>query len=97
MKIYSSTVVQNVYQAYGKNKVDKTQKSGEVGSPGFDIQISNQGKDYQLAIEKLKQIPDVRADKVSAIKQSIENGTYTIDKTKLAKSIYSAISTNEIG
>jgi negative regulator of flagellin synthesis FlgM len=39
----------------------------------------------------------VRADKVSAIKQSIENGTYTIDKTKLAKSIYSAISTNEIG
>jgi negative regulator of flagellin synthesis FlgM len=51
MKIYSSTVVQNVYQAYGKNKVGKTQKSGEVGSPGFDIQISNQGKDYHLKIK----------------------------------------------
>ena len=82
MKIYSSTVVQNVYQAYGKNKVGKTQKSGEVGSPGFDIQISNQGKDYQLAIEKLKQIPDVRADKVSAIKQSIEKLGYKVLETE---------------
>ena len=95
MKIYSSTVVQNVYQAYGKNKTNKAQKSGEIGRPGFDIQISNRGKDYQFAVDKLKQVPDVRVDKVNTIKQSIENGTYTVDKTKLAKAIYSAI--NEMG
>ena len=97
MKIYSNAAVQNVYQAYGKNKTNKAQKSGEIGRQGFDIQISNRGKDYQFAIDKAKQTPDVRMDKINAIKQSMENGTYNVDKTKLAKSIYTAITTDEIG
>ncbi len=97
MKIYGSAPMQNVYNAYAKNKIAKTQKSVQAGSPGFDINISNQGKDYQTAIEKLKQVPDVRTDKVSAIKKSIEDGTYTIDKAKLAKAIYNSMTASNIG
>ena len=40
-----------------------------------------------MAMDSLKNIEDIREDKVNDIKIRIESGTYTIDKHKLAKSM----------
>ena len=41
-------------------------------------------KELQKANEQLKEIPDVREDKVNQLKSQIENGTYKVDSEKTA-------------
>jgi len=84
MKINGVSNIQKVMNAY---KTNKSQNTNKVSLKEDKIEISQKGKDYQIAMDSLKNIEDVREDKVNDIKIRIENGTYTIDKHKLAKSM----------
>lgn len=84
MKINGVSNIQKVMNAYKTNKAQNTNK---VSLKEDKIEISQKGKNYQLAMDSLKNVEDIRQDKVNDIKIRIENGTYTIDKHKLAKSM----------
>lgn len=84
MKINGVSNIHKVMKAYKTNKVQNVNK---VSLKEDKIEISQAGKDYQFAIEALKNTEDIREDKVNDIKIRIDNGTYTIDKHKLSKSI----------
>ncbi|CAH2211877.1 flagellar biosynthesis anti-sigma factor FlgM [Tepidibacter aestuarii] len=84
MKINGVSNIQKIMNAY---KTNKTQNVNKVSLKEDKIEISQQGKDYQFAIDALKDVEDIREDKVNDIKIRIENGTYTVDKHKLAKSM----------
>ena len=55
---------------------------------GVGVHLSKGGKDLQAAHQKAYEIamntPDVREDKVEAIKKQLKEGTYKIDSGKIA-------------
>lgn len=86
MKIFN---VSQAYQVYQKQKTKKMDKVGQTAETAFDIQISSRGKEFQFAMDKLKQVPDVRKDKVEGISEKIKDGTYKVDTLKLANAMRS--------
>ncbi|HHT93337.1 MAG TPA: flagellar biosynthesis anti-sigma factor FlgM [Clostridia bacterium] len=56
---------------------------------GFEINdkldLSDNAKIYSKAIKAIKDIDEVRYDKVNEIKERIEKGIYTIDSGKIAE------------
>jgi negative regulator of flagellin synthesis FlgM len=54
------------------------------------VNLSQMSKEVQLATKAMESEPDVRLEKVQAIKDRIENGTYEIDCGKTAEKMLKA-------
>lgn len=73
----------NAFNVYKQNQnVKKTEKAKGKEDK---IDISPEAKEYQFAINKLKDIPEIRSEKVNAIKAQIKSGTYKVDSKKIAE------------
>ena len=75
--------ISRVSQLYQANSTKKVAKAGSVEK--FDsVQISQMGKDYQVAKAAVAATPDVRTDLVNDIKQRMQDGTYDVSMEMLA-------------
>ena len=75
--------INRVSQLYQANSTKRVVKAGSVEK--FDsVQISQMGKDYQIAKNAVAAAPDVRAEKVNAIKQALASGTYNVSMEEVA-------------
>jgi len=83
MRIDAYNKISQVYQASNIQKVSKV----KGGSEKDKLEISNTAKDYQIAKQAISQIPDVREDKVNAIKKQIQSGTYNVNMEEVASHI----------
>lgn len=72
-----------ITQAYQTSSTSKVSKTSSV-SVSDQVQISQLGKDYQVAKQAVTATPDVRVDKVNEIKSRMESGTYDVSDEKLA-------------
>ncbi len=74
---------------YGKNKI--TGRIADTGNTkkkaADDISISEKGRDFQTALRALKDIPDIRAEKVRELAEKIDAGAYRADSGKIAEGI----------
>ncbi len=61
------------------------QQAGHIESDA--VTISERGKDVSEMTRTLKDMPDVRADKVAELKERIANGTYNISAKDIAAKI----------
>ncbi|OPJ56056.1 flagellar biosynthesis anti-sigma factor FlgM [Alkalithermobacter paradoxus] len=84
MKISGVSNIQNVMKAYSKTKAQSVTKPQQKEDK---IEISQVGKDFQMAMNAIKDIPDIRLDKVEEIKAQIQSGNYSVDIEKLAHAI----------
>ena len=75
MKINNNINIQNVARAYQK-PMPKTEHKASAVFEKDKIEISPEAKIQQAAMKALKQLPDIREDKVSDIKQQIKDGLY---------------------
>ncbi|MGN6710150.1 flagellar biosynthesis anti-sigma factor FlgM [Anaerocolumna jejuensis] len=83
MRIDAYNKISQVYQA---NNIQKLTRS--VSASGKDkLEISSTAKDYQTAKQVLSQTPDVREDKINAIKAQMQSGTYNINMEEVASHI----------
>jgi negative regulator of flagellin synthesis FlgM len=48
------------------------------------VELSGAAKEIQRVAELAKSAPDVRAEKVAALKEQIQNGTYEVDSKQVA-------------
>ncbi|MDE7366404.1 MAG: flagellar biosynthesis anti-sigma factor FlgM [Lachnospiraceae bacterium] len=79
-----------INQIYGVNKTKKTGKTGSGSSATMDqVSFSSIGRDMQVAKTALAKVPDVRQEKVDAIKSSIQNGTYNVSNESFAERLVS--------
>lgn len=88
---------------YEANKyIDKTTANQEVGPDKQAVQasttqsdavvnLSEASKEIQLAQKAVGETPDIRTEKVEAIKAEVDNNTYEIDYDKVAEKIVGAI------
>lgn len=71
----------------GKDKVNRAYKSEETGgvqSRSDKITISEGAKDYNMVTKLLKDVPDVREDKVKDFSQKIDTGEYSVKDNDVA-------------
>ncbi|MDE6208108.1 MAG: flagellar biosynthesis anti-sigma factor FlgM [Lachnospiraceae bacterium] len=72
-----------VSQVYGVNRKTKTSATTKT-TRSDKVEISNLGKDLQIAKQAIKDTPDVREDVVAKFKTQINNGTYDVDGESFA-------------
>ncbi len=84
MRIEAYNQVAQVYKANQSQKMDKAERVTRRD----EVQISSLGTDYQIAKQALADIPDVRKDKIAAIKAGMEAGTYEVDSSNFADKLY---------
>jgi negative regulator of flagellin synthesis FlgM len=86
------TYVQNAEVA-GANSAAKA-KSAEQGankaSRADSVTLSADARSLAAARDAVQQAPDVRAEKVDAIKQSVADGTYSVPASVLARKLLDA-------
>lgn len=80
MRIDAINRVSQLYQANSTKKVAKSNNAEKFDS----VQISQMGKDYQVAKAAVAATPDVRTDLVNDIKSKLQNGTYDVSMEMLA-------------
>lgn len=87
MKIFNSNNgnIDKIIQAYRKQEVSKENTRSSRLSRNDELSLSDVAKDYQLAMNAIKKVPDIRKEKVEAIKEQIRTGTYIIDAGKIAE------------
>ena len=97
MKILNN--IPKILDTYNKNKISNKQKvldlkdtkSKEISNDNAiqkdAVSISSDAKYLNIALKALKNIPDVREDKVKELTEKIESGTYHIDSRKIAEKI----------
>ncbi len=73
----------NVSKLYQANSTNKITKKNNVSNPDC-VEISQIGKEYQIAKQAVAATPDIRLDKVNDIKERIASGTYNVSAKELA-------------
>lgn len=73
-KLYQSNMIKSTTNVKGTSYSDK-------------LEISQTGKDYQIAKQALKSIPDVREDRVKEIKERMASGTYNVSAEEVVNKL----------
>ncbi len=84
--IISSKQVQNILKVYGENKVTKSANADKASQVQRrdEVVLSSAAKEFGPMLQALKNMPDVREDKVKEISEKIQSGNYTIDGREVA-------------
>lgn len=74
-------------QVYNKVEMNKT-KATKAKMGKDEIKFSDRAMDYKFAMEKIKETPDMRMDKVEKLKEEIKSGNYNISAREIVDKIY---------
>lgn len=83
MRIEAYNQVAGLYKA---TKSTKAHGSYSVGSRD-EVQISQAGRDFQIAKQAVAQSPDVREDKVAQLKARVDAGEYQVSADDFASKL----------
>ncbi|MBI3803031.1 MAG: flagellar biosynthesis anti-sigma factor FlgM [Nitrospirae bacterium] len=66
---------------FGVKKTDqkgpvRSSEKGRDAAPGDRVEISGKAKEYQQLNQQIASLPETRSEKVAALQQKIESGTY---------------------
>ncbi len=82
----SHQIAPYVNQAQQKSQsVDAENEKSRIPGSGTDsVDLSRNARDLLKAQQALHDLPDIRREKVDALKQRVENGTYDCQPDKIA-------------
>ncbi len=87
MKVNSLEHVTSVYNSQ-KQVTNKTKKVADIKD---ELLLSTEAKDIQLAYKLVKQVPDIRQEKVEQLKNQIQTGTYNVKLEEIVDKIINSI------
>lgn len=67
-----------IAQIYNSAKTSKV-KGAQVSGKRDEVQISQAGRDYQVAKQAVAESSDIREDKVAQLKAEIQSGNYKVE------------------
>ena len=89
--------VEQAGRAYGIDRVNRPGRRSQpeasgptAGSASDAVSLSEQAKTLASARQAVESAPDIRQDKVDAIKQAISDGTYSVSARQLARKMIDA-------
>jgi len=84
MKINNTDKVMGIYLS----NLNKQVKEKKINHGKKDeLSVSEKAKDLQFALDLLKKVPDVRAEKIERLKREVKAGTYNVEGRKIAEKI----------
>jgi len=83
------SLVSHINKATESNQQDstKTTATAQQSSGRDKVKLSEQAKEVNRAFAQLKELPEIREEKVGEIQNQVETGTYTIDGGRIAVSM----------
>ncbi len=87
MKITNNPNIQKIMGVYKKN-IEGSQKTSKISQEKDKIEISNKAKDFQLALNAYKNLPEVRQNKVDELSKQIKSGTYKPKGDEIVDSMF---------
>jgi len=87
MKI-DGTSLSPVGSVKAANRLKQVEKKTAV-SEADKIAVSDKAQVYQALLQKAKEIPSVREDRVRALTEQIERGEFQVDGQKVAEKFFS--------
>ncbi len=87
MKINKADNVFGVFFNKKINKVDKNTKEKRKDR----LEVSDKAKDFQVAMDKIKDLPDIRKEKVERLKKEVQAGTYNVEGRRIAEKMMESI------
>jgi len=88
--LYQRFAVQNteqVKQAQTETSRANNQAQERVQNRGDRVELSSTAREMKKVESVLNSTPDIRAEKVKALKEQIEAGTYQVDSKKVANAM----------
>ena len=80
--------VGNVTGVYTNDKrISRIENTNKISPVKDDVKISNVGKDFTIAMNALKDVPDIRMDRVNELSAKIERGEYNVSGEDIASKI----------
>lgn len=83
--------VDKILQVYNTQSIKKVESSKKNGKKD-ELKLSNKAMEYQIAVNSLKNVPEIRKDKVEKLKSEISAGTYKIDGEKIVEKMLGNVS-----
>lgn len=78
-----------VNQLYQTGLTKKTMQSSGVGAGTDSVEISQFGKEFQIAKKAISQASDIRQDKIDDLKQKIASENYYVSNSDIANKLLS--------
>ncbi len=95
MKIWGN--IPKVSGVYGNtSKIDRLSRASEVASKKDELTISGTAQDFSVAMKAVRQVPDVRLDKVNDVLQKMERREYSVTSRDVAAKIVEAMKTEKV-
>ena len=89
MKIWGDIPkVSGVYGSTGK--IGKIYRVDETAPKKDELTISGTAQDFNVVMKALRQVPDVRKDRVDEIAQKMERGEYKVKASEIAEKMIHA-------
>ncbi len=89
MKIWGNGT--KVYGIDNKAKnIPRVDKSSSVTSSKDVVSISSNAKDFQTVLKTLRDVPDVRPEKVKELSEKYESGNYNVEGRTMAEKLLSS-------
>lgn len=88
-KVGSFSPVRAAGQSEVKKSSGETTKSVEVNKTGNDdkLEFSNRGTEVGKLVDQVKNMPDMREEKISQLREQISSGTYNPSSEDIADAI----------
>ena len=84
--------IYNVSKIYGNQKpVGKVEKASSVAPKKDVVSISNNAKDYQTVTKALKDVPDIRQNKVEEFTEAYRSGGYDVSGKEIVEKLGKSI------
>ncbi|SMB82838.1 anti-sigma-28 factor, FlgM family [Desulfonispora thiosulfatigenes DSM 11270] len=77
----------NIYQK--QQKAAPTKKTAETDVKKDSLELSNEAKKISELVQKTKDFPEIREEKIKEIKEQIKNNTYQVSPEQLAAKMLS--------
>ncbi len=80
--------ISKITGVYGSQKNrGRVERTGAAASKKDVLSISNEAKDFQTVYRALREVPDIRADKVTGLEASIGSGNYNVKGRDVAEKV----------
>jgi len=70
------------------NRLSQTQKKTSV-SEADKVAVSDKAQVYQTLLQKTKEVPSVREERVRTLTEQIDRGEFKVDGQKIAEKLFS--------
>ncbi|WP_026479005.1 flagellar biosynthesis anti-sigma factor FlgM [Alkaliphilus transvaalensis] len=92
MKIHNNHSIAKAMKVYNtSNKNNNVEAGQKVQQAKDQLELSENAKEFQVAMKAFKNLPEVREEKIKELKEKIQQGSYTVSGKEVADKIIESL------